>query len=718
MKREVHNFCRGCPSYCGLVFSAVGNEILGNRSDPDHVGSAGFKCIKGDMSMEIIQEQEPRYKSCMKRDANGHLAPIGLATLLDEVADRIALSIEKYGPRSVALYIGTGAYRKSFNLPIAKQFMSRIGSASVFSTMTIDQSAHWVVDGRMGMFVTGKPTIADLDLIVLAGTNPTVSHSSTNQVTPLVNHIPKLNAFRKRGGKIIVIDPRRTETARVADLHLQPKPGHDTEIFAGFIRIILAEGWHDVPFTERWVKNVDALKRAVEPYTLDVVAERAGIPPVQLAEAARMIGSARKVSMGFGSGVAMAPNPNTAAHMIEALNALCGGFVRAGDFHRNPGVFNKKPLVEGVVPPNRTWEREPKLGTGFGTIKGEFPSSRLPDEILLSSSTQIRTLIVLGANPMMAFGDPERLRTALESLECLVVVEPRPTETTEVAHYVVAPPLQYEGADINMLIADWTEIPYVQYADPVVAPPEETINEWEFFNELARRLGHTLRFAPYGFGVKADGEIGTLLDHGRTWTTEDLIELTLDGIGQSISVLRTHPHGYRIPETLTPIKCPERDEGARLDVCPPDVAAELKEILQPLTPNTFKYTLIVRRIVELMNSEFRSSTRMERRYGSAAPLYMHPDDITEEHLESGSIVSIVGERGSITARVRPDSTMRRKIISMPHCWNGMPDLPSSSNHTSWLVSMAVEDVQPIDGMPQHSGLPVNVTPMSAQSMPA
>jgi anaerobic selenocysteine-containing dehydrogenase len=644
----------------------------------------------------------------MRRNDAGDLVPVDHEALMDEVAAKARATIEKYGKRSVALYIGTQAYRKSFNLSMAKQFMSSIDSDMIFSTMTIDQSAHWVADARFGLFATGKPGILESDVIVLVGTNPVVSHSGPYVAAPTVHQIPKLKAFQARGGKLIVVDPRITETARVADIHLQVRPGVDTELFAGLIRIVLENAWHDREFCDRWVTNLPELEHAVAPFTPGLVAERVGISAAQLMETAKVIAGARKLSIGFSTGVSMSPNPNTAAHMIEALNAICGGYLRAGDTYSNPGVFSKKSPVEAVVPPSRSWETGPKLGSGYGQLYGEFPSSRLPDEILNPGPSQIRMLIVLGANPMMAFGEPERMREALSALDCLVMLEPRTTETTVLADYVVAPPLQWEVADINLLVTDWVETPYLQFADPVVEPPVGTLTEWKFFNGVANRLGHVLRVKPFSFGGTLDPDAGTALTPDRDWETEELLDIALTEVGSSVAELRKHPDGYLVDPAPVTISAPEVDTGARLALCPSDVAAELQTIAGQAHTSTRKYRLISRRIVELMNSEFRESDKVIQRFGGAAPLFMHPDDMSDDSIERGDMVVIEGDHGKISARVRPDKTMRRGTLSMPHCWNGVAGAPSASGHTSWLVSMATADVQPIDGMPQQSSIPVDI----------
>ncbi len=707
MTKEAFSYCRQCPSFCGLKFQVKSDRITGLKANTEHINSRGYKCIKADMSLDFMHGADNRLFESLRRDPDGGLVPTTSEQLMDEVASTIGNAIRDHGPNSVAFYLGTQAYRKTFNLSMSKQFVSAIGSDRIFSTMTIDQSAHWVVDGRMGIFATGKPSILDCDTVVLAGTNPVISHSGPYQATPTVHQVAKFKEFRQRGGKLVVIDPRLTETARLADLHLQVRPGYDTEVFAGLIRIVLSNGWHDRAFCDRWVSGLTELEKAVAPFTPELVAERAGIPAEQLLEAASIIARSRQLSIGFSTGVSMSPTPNTAAHMIEALNAICGGYVRAGDTHSNRGVFSRKSTVEAVIAPSRTWESSSRLESGFGQLYGEFPTSRLADEILADSPSRIRILIVLGANPVITFGDPARIKEALSSLDCLVVIDPRRTETVDLADYVVAPPLQWEIADFNLLVADWVERPYLQYADPVVPAPDGTIEEWKFFNGLANRLGHTLRVKPFGLGGQVEGGGGIPLTADRDWATEELLDIALAEVGTSVAELRQHPNGQWVSEP--PATVTEGAGTERLDLCPPDVREELNEVISRTnTGASRKYRLICRRLLELMNSEFKDADAVAKRFGGGAPLFMHPDDMAEEGFEPKSLVHIKGEHGQISAHAWPDRTLRRGVVAMPHSWNGVPGAPRAEGHTSWLVSMAIANVAPIDGMPLQSSIPVDL----------
>jgi anaerobic selenocysteine-containing dehydrogenase len=253
------------------------------------------------------------------------------------------------------------------------------------------------------------------------------------------------------------------------------------------------------------------------------------------------------------------------------------------------------------------------------------------------------------------------------------------------------------------------EAPLIQYTDPVTPPPPGVLNEWEFFNGVANRLGFTLRATPGAFAFNPGKTASAkAIDPQETWTTERLIEAAFADVGLSLDEVRRHPHGLKVEYPPQTISAPEADDGARLDVCPPDVAGELAEIFAAAAPVTQDYLLVPRRIIELMNSEFRFAGTTVRRFDGAAPLYMHPEDMSQEGFAPDDRISITGKYGQISARVRPDPTMRRGVVAMTHCWSGDPDGEPTEGHTSRLVSMQIEDVQKIDGMPMQSSLPVKL----------
>lgn len=716
---EKFSFCRNCPANCGIKFSVEDNRIASHKPDKENLFTEGFMCVKGDYAVDLHNGVEDRVVDCLERNGEG-FSPVAADAAMDRIAARLRDLIDAHGPDSVALFYGTCAYQKALTIPIAKDFMAKLGSPKLFSTMTLDQSAHWVTDGRMGMWQTGIHRLEDVDTVVLVGTNPMVSHGSVFMSMPNNNQHRHIKAFRERGGRLVVIDPRRTETATKADVHLQPLPGTDAAIAAGLIRILLEQGWHDAAFCARYVTHLDELRAAVEPFTPDRVAAIAGIPAQQLFDVAEVMRSPAKVSVGFGTGMTMAPRPNTTAHLVRALNAICGGYVRAGDPVRNPGVLNRKPTVEGVIPPNRMWEKGPFLRSGHGRLYGEFQTTRLPHEILQEGEGQIRALIVVGGNPMSAIGNPALVRSALEKLDLFVVIDPRMTDTARLADFVIAPPLQFEVHDFSSFSDAISPMPFLQYAPPVIDPPTGTIEEWRFFNGLANRLGFTLEMKTFSFSSDTAGKAAALvIEPDRTFSTPELIDSMLVGAGLSCAELAHYPHGRKVDMPIPIVTAPETDDGARLDLCPSDVQQEVAEIAaEPLPVRDEGYLLITRRVGDTMNSAYRQSPKVQRRqpYNN---VFMNPEDMAAENLASGDTVAISGRNGSILGHVKGDASMRRGIVSMTHCWGSVDPGSGADGNVSRLVSIASDAVANIDAMPQHSALPIRIAlHQRAQAAPA
>jgi len=335
---EVKSFCRICIGACGTVLTLDDSgQIKAIRADKEHPASGGYVCVKG-LQAPVVHNGPQRLLHPRKRNPDGTFTTIPLEQALDEIADRIRRIIERDGPEAVAAFRGTQSGLNSTAYFILPAWLAAIGSPSFFSTMTVDQSAKWVTVERLGAWGAGRHGFHDSEVLMVFGGNPLVSISTAGFDT--INVARQIKDAKARGMKLIVVDPRLTETARHADLFLQPRPGEDPAIAAGLLRIILTEGWQDTEFCARYVENLEGLRRAVEPFTPEYVERRAGLPSGKLREAAELFahGAKRGAAIG-GTGPDMAAHSNLAEHLIECLNVVCGRYLRAGERVPNPGVL-------------------------------------------------------------------------------------------------------------------------------------------------------------------------------------------------------------------------------------------------------------------------------------------------------------------------------------------------------------------------------------------
>jgi anaerobic selenocysteine-containing dehydrogenase len=503
--------------------------------------------------------------------------------------------------------------------------------------------------------------------------------------------------------KLIVVDPRRTELAAQADVHLQLAPGTDAVLFAGLLHVILAEGLQDEAFCADHVGGLEELRAGVASITPAVAAAASGLDPDQLIEAARIFGRAQRGMAKSGTGPNMGPTANLAEHLLQALNVVCGRFPRAGDHVASAGVLAAPRSGRAqVLAPSRGWERGYRSRFGHGLLLGELPSASLPEEILAPGPDRIRALVVVGGNPANAFPGQARVLEALQELELLVTIDPYMTETARLAHYVIAPTLAFERPDDTRGYEHYFSAPFAQYTPALLERPAGVIEDWEFFFHLASEMGLTLQigrrsYEPGGAKPTSDALLRLYASHGRVPHDE----------------VRRHPHG-RVFENLEPERVRPAAENAdgRFDLFPPDVADELAAALaatgdeRPDRP----YRLIVRRARETMNSLGRRLPGLPRR--SHNPCFMHPDDLAALGAEPGCVVTLTSDHGRIDAIAEADRTVRRGVVSMTHGYGDLPgedaDPRRYGSNPARLLSIT-SDLQSINLMPLMSAVPVEVT---------
>ncbi len=400
--------------------------------------------------------------------------------------------------------------------------------------------------------------------------------------------------------------------------------------------------------------------------------------------------------------------------MIEAFNAICGGYRKPGDAVPNPGVFVPAPSVFSVIPANRTWESEPKAvsDSDIGQLYGEFPSGIIPDEITADSPDRIRALVAIGGNPVQALGHPEKTIPAFKSLELLVALDPRMTDTAKLAHYIVPPALPYERYDCTV-VGDYAyHQPFAQMTEPVLTPPPGVLPEWEFLWGVSKRLGYQLELKLPIFGASfASMPDGYKLDMKNKPEAEKLIKEIVKQTPVDYDALKSNPSGITPDIEPVIVAEPEEDDGARLSLMPEDVAAELTAELEQRPKNSeFPLVLSTRRILDAMNGSFRDAARTRKRFPTN-PLFMHPDDIAACKLEDGQTALVESKFGKVTAVTKKDPSMKPGVIAIPHMWGS--SLTDSINdplgtHTGRLISLD-EGVQTINHMPRFSGVEVKVS---------
>ncbi len=563
--------------------------------------------------------------------------------------------------------------------------------------------------GRLGIWPPGRTPFSRSDVYMLIGANPLVSVSANGFDTR--NPTKRLRAARERGMKLIVIDPRRTETARFADVHLQPLPGEDCTILAGLLHIVLEAGWEDREFCERYADDVDALREAVSSFTPEAVARRADVPVEGLREAARLFADECSTGPACGStGSDMAPGGNLAEHLIECLNIVCGRYLREGDEIEHPGAIQaRQPIKAEVIPAPRWWEHgyQSRIG-GFGQLIDELPTGTLPDEILEPGPGRVRCLIVHGGNPASAIPEIEKVERAFETLDLLVAIEPFLSTTAQLADYVLPPTLQYERADLPIWLYESlvSPEPYTRYTPAIAQPPEgaQVRDDHYYFWAIARRLGLELKL------------FGEPLDLRTAPTTDEILARTAKQAPIPFEEIKAAERGVFFDRDKQFVEPGDPKSPHRFSLVPEDVAQEIRACEAKLTASAqddtdFRYRIAVRRMRDANNSAGLGLPSIKARV-PFNPAFMNPDDMAAEGLDEGDAVEIASAHGAIRARAQADETVRRGVVSMTHAFGGLPRDKASYDEggvsTNWLTSLDESARETINAMPWMTGFPIAV----------
>ncbi|MGH0029214.1 MAG: molybdopterin-containing oxidoreductase family protein [Myxococcota bacterium] len=697
------SYCRVCHNYCALEVDVEDGRVTSVRGDATDPVYGGYTCIKGRQLPELLRHPA-RLLRPLRRRPDGSFEEIGREQALDEIAERVGAVVHEHGPRAVASYCGTHAFQNAAALAVSKAWHQGVGSESFYSSVTIDQPGKFIAMSRAGIWSAGSHGFEGADVVMVIGCNTIVSQYAPWGGIPPWSPVKALQDAKRRGMRLIAVDPRRTDVARRADLHLQVRPGEDPTLLAGMLRVILTEGLHDAAFCARWVEGLDALREAVDPFTLDYTARRSGVPAEQVEAAARLFAAGPRGIASTGTGPDMAPRANLTEHLVIALNVVCGRMRRAGEKVTNPGVLTPAPPRKAQpMAPWRAFGAGPRSRVrGLGQVIGEMPTAALSDEILEPGEGQVKALLCIGGNPVVAWPDQAKTVRAMQALDLLVCIDSRLSATSRMADYVLAPALCLERADVPVLTDTWYEKPYSHYATPVVPPPEgaEVVEEWELYTEIARRLGHTIRLGRSELPLDPPPDKETVLEHVVARSRVPLAKL------------REHEGGRVFPEIEDVVAPADPDCEARFQLAPDGVPEELAAVHGEPLDSRFSHRLISRRLRHVYNSSGRDVPAIRKR-GTTNPAFMNPGDIDALGIASGDLVEIASDHASILGVAEAASDVPPGVVSMAHAW-GDPaahdkDVREIGSSTNRLVSNE-RDFDPISGMARQSAIPVNVRP--------
>ncbi len=663
MLREQPSFCRICAAACGIIVSVDGDRVERVRGDLDHPGSRGYTCSKGrglpEWHHNASRLDVPRLRGALT--SWDHLLA-DLAGALGGVADQA-------GPDAIGLYLATGLAYDAAGQVAASQWLRAIGSRSFFTAATVDNAPVLVA----AELVTGQPMLNPVwdpdepGLLLLVGTNPVVSHGYG---TAFADPIRRIREYRRRGGQVWVLDPRRSETAAIADEHLAIRPGADIAVLGAVAHALLADGADATELAAHCdASAIRELRAALARFTPAYAAAAAGVDRSVID---RLVDAVRahpgRVAVMCGTGVTMSRDGVVAEWLRWVVLILSGSLDRAGGMRFNRGAINRlrPPSTTGSGAKPRSFPAaasRPELPR----VLGQLPAVAIADEI---EAGNLRALVVTGGNPITACPEPHRMRAALAMLDVLAVVDVQENQLTDLATHVLPATGQLERADLTL--AELTAVRSgLQATAAVVEPAAERKPVWWMLASLARRMGADLL---------AGADPDALTD-----------ELFLSGLlarapFTPADVFHAGPHGIDVPHEYGWVRA-DLLPGGRWNIAP----TEMLERLKDLPDTTSDLVLVPRREMGWSNSVRYGSTELEpvARMNSADVL-----------ARGATRVTLRSAHGGVTMSATVDDRVRPGVVSVTH---------GRAAESPGLLTSSRVDVDPLTTMPRASGVPVTIS---------
>ncbi|MCA9688829.1 MAG: molybdopterin-dependent oxidoreductase [Myxococcales bacterium] len=545
MTETHHTFCRICEALCGLEVQVDDGKVTQIRPNPRHVATQGFGCVKG-MNQHLLYDSPDRLKTPLRREGD-RFVPCSWEEALRAIGAAVARIRGDHDPDAIAMYVGTAAGFGVLHPIFAQGFMTAIGSKSMYSSATQDCANKFAVAERMYgfCFTQPYPDLERVRCLIIVGANPAVSKWSFLQVP---NPVARLKELERRGGRLFIVDPRRTETARAAGEHVFIRPGADVYFYLSFLHALLAEGVDRARIDAQMV-GLAALEQLAAAWPPERTAEVTGIPAATLRAMVTAYREADGAALYSSTGVNMGGHGALSFWLQEAINAISGNLDRPGGTLVGEGVidFPRFAKRRGLL----TRHDRSRIG-GFRSVNDAFPGAILADEILTPGPKQVRALFVTGGNPLLTMANGARLREALAALELLVVTDLFLNETASLAHYVLPATSPLQRPDLPFifpLMLGLQSRPYLQATRPVVAPEGEQRDEATIYLDLCRASGVHL------FGSRVAQRTLELARRApsrrrprRSLPQERLLDLLLRVTGQGgFRRLLREPHGRPRP---------------------------------------------------------------------------------------------------------------------------------------------------------------------------
>ncbi len=641
---------------CGVLVDVDGERVRSVRGDPDDPFSRGYVCPKA-AALPDLHDDPDRVRKPLVRAGSGW-REASWEEAVDRAASGLAAIRRRHGPDAVALYYGNPVAHNLGLLTHGLAFRQALRTRNLYSASSADQLPQMLAALRMyGHFgPIPVPDVDRTDFFLVIGANPVVSNGSLMSAPDMRG---RLDGIRARGGRVAVVDPRRTETAARADEHLAIRPGSDALLLAAMLHVVFSgDGVRLGPLADR-VRGLDALAAFVHDLPPERVARRTGLDAGTIRRVAADFAGAPRAACYGRVGLCTQRHGTLAAWLQQAINLVTGRLDEVG------GMLLPTPAVDVLGISARlgsrgTFDRWRSPARRLPEFGGELPVAGLADEIESAGPRSVRALITVAGNPVLSAPNGRRLERALNTLEHVVAVDPYLNETTRHAHVLLPPVPPLARAHYDLALNAFAVRNVAKYVEPVVAPAHGERHDWEILAELGARA-----LAPRPLRRLVVGA-------ARALRPERLLDLLLRAgpYGLTLARLRAAPHGL----DLGPLQ-PGRVAGriatpdGRIDAAPEEFLQEARDRLVAEAEGgaSSDLVLIGRREARSNNSWMHNSPRLVKG-PRRCTLLVHPDDAAARGLAAGDLAELASEAGAVNVSVEVSDTVRPGVVSLPHGW--------------------------------------------------
>ncbi|MFJ6485079.1 MULTISPECIES: molybdopterin-dependent oxidoreductase [unclassified Streptomyces] len=683
MSRTALRICPLCEATCGLTLTLADGAVTRARGDREDVFSRGYICPKGAAFGALDSDPDRLRGPLVRRD--GRLREVTWEEAFEAVAAAVPALVREYGAQSVGVVLGNPNVHTMAGALYPPLLLKSLGTRNLFTASTLDQMPKHVSSGLLfgDPFAIPVPDLDRTDFLLLLGANPVESNGSLCTAPDFPG---RLKALRARGGTLVVVDPRRTRTAALADRHLAPRPGSDALLLAALAHTLIEEELADPGALEEQCDGIGELGAALGSFTPEAVAPACDLTAAEIRTLARELAAAPTAAVYARIGSCTVEFGTLASWLVDVLNILTGNLDRPGGafFPLSATASAGRPAGPGKGFALGRWSSRV---AGHPEVKGELPMAALAEEIETPGDGRIRVLLAIAANPVLSAPDGDRLDRALAGLDFMVSVDPYLNETSRHAHVVLPPPPPSQSAHFDFAFNGFAVRNQARYSPAALPLADGRMDECEIHARLILAVSG-LHGTPPGAvdeRVIADSlaravndphsplhggdpqELARLLT-GRTGPERRLdLMLRTGPYDLTLEDLRQAPHGIDLGPLRPRLQGVLKTRSGRIELLPDPIAAELPGLRAALTDRPAALVLVGRRHLRSNNSWLHNVPALTGG-SNRCTLQVHPQDADRLGLVDGGHAKITADGGSLEVPVEVTDAIRSGVVSLPHGW--------------------------------------------------